>query len=341
MNTAPAAPTVKKISFTQAINLAMDEAMAANPRVILLGEDIADAQGGGVFTATRGLSAKYGTARVRSTPIAEQAIVGAAIGAALVGYRPVAEIMLMNFMTVAMDQIVNHAAKLRFMSGGQTSVPLTIRTATGAGAGFGGQHSDMLEAWFAHVPGLKVVTASNPADAKGLLLSCIEDDDPCIFIEQTLAYGVTGPPPPPGYRVPLGRAHVAREGADVSVITYGLAVSHALAVADALQKEGISVEVVDLRTIAPFDRATLLESVAKTRRAVVVHEAVKAFGVGAELSSTIHEALFARLAAPVERVGSAYSPVPFSPPLEKAFLFSRPQIDAAIRKTLGQRPHAD
>jgi pyruvate dehydrogenase E1 component beta subunit len=331
---AAAGPSAKKINFTQAVNLAMDEAMAGNPRVILLGEDIADEQGGGVFTATRGLSRKYGTARVRSTPIAEQAIVGAAIGAALVGYRPVAEIMLMNFMTVAMDQIVNHAAKLRFMSGGQTSVPITIRTATGAGAGFGGQHSDMLESWFAHVPGLKVVTAANPADAKGLLLACIEDDDPCIFIEHTLAYGVTGPPPPPGYRVPLGVAHVARPGTDVSVIGYGPAIAQALALAASLEAEGISIEVVDLRTIAPFDRDTVLASVAKTRRAVVVHEAVKEFGVGAEVSCCIHEALFSRLAAPVGRVGSAYSPVPFSPALEKAFLFNRGQIEAAVRKTL-------
>jgi pyruvate dehydrogenase E1 component beta subunit len=328
----------QKINFTQAVNLAMDEAMAADKRVILLGEDIADGQGGGVFTATKGLSAKYGTARVRSTPIAEQAIIGAAIGAALVGYRPVAEIMLMNFMTVAMDQIVNHAAKLRFMSGGQTRVPITIRTATGAGAGFGGQHSDMLEAWFAHVPGLKVVMASNPADAKGLLLSCIEDDDPCIFIEHTLAYGVSGAVPAPGYRVPLGSANIAREGTDVSVIGYGPAIAHALALADSLQAEGISLEVIDLRTIAPFDRATILGSVAKTRRAVVVHEAVRAFGVGAEISSCIHEELFSVLRAPVGRVGSAYSPVPFSPPLEKAYLFNRTALEAAVRKTLTSKP---
>lgn len=330
-------PSVTKINFTQAINMAMDEAMAADPRVILLGEDIADGQGGGVFTATRGLSTKYGTARVRSTPIAEQAIVGAAIGAALVGYRPVAEIMLMNFMTVAMDQIVNHAAKLRFMSGGQTSVPITIRTATGGGAGFGGQHSDMLEAWFAHVPGLKVVMASNPADAKGLLLSCIEDDDPCIFIEHTLAYGVSGAPPPPNYRVPLGSACVTRAGTDVSVISYGPAVAQSLAVADSLAADGISVEVVDLRTIAPFDQQTVLESVAKTKRAVVVHEAVKSFGVGAEVSSCIHEALFSELKAPVGRVGSAYCAVPFSPVLEKAYLFNRAGVEAAIRRTLAPR----
>lgn len=327
----------KKMTFTAAINLAMDEAMALDERVILLGEDIADGQGGGVFTATKGLSTKYGNDRVRSTPIAEQAIIGAAVGAAIVGYRPVAEIMLMNFITVAMDQVVNHAAKLRFMSGGQTKVPLTIRTATGAGAGFGGQHSDMLEAWFAHVPGLKVVTASNPADAKGLLLSCILDDDPCIFIENTLSYGVSGAPPEPGYRVPLGKAAVAREGGDVTVIGYGAVIGHALAVAEELASDSISVEVLDLRTIAPFDEAAVLASVRKTRRAVVVHEAVRKFGVGAEVSALIHEHLFDELKAPVGRVGSAYAPVPFSPALEKAFLYSRDDIAAAIRKTL-ERP---
>lgn len=332
--TEQAAKALKKMTFGQAVNMAMDEAMELDPRVILMGEDIADEQGGGVFGATKGLSAKYGVDRVRTTPIAEQAIVGAAVGAAIVGYRPVAEIMLMNFITVAMDQIVNHAAKLRFMSGGQTSVPLTIRTATGAGAGFGGQHSDMLEAWFAHVPGLKVVTASNPADAKGLLLSCIFDNDPCIFIENSLSYGVSGPAAVPGMRVPLGKAAVARAGEDVTVISYGLAIGHALAVAEELQAEGISVEIIDLRTIAPFDAETVLASVRKTRRAVVVHEAVKQFGVGAEISAVIHEHLFDDMKAPVQRVGSAFAPVPFSPALEQAFLYQRQDIAAAIIKTV-------
>lgn len=331
--TAPAKQ--KRISFGQAFNMAMDEAMANDPRVILLGEDIADAQGGGVYKTTLGLSAKYGTARVRSTPIAEQAIVGAAIGASLVGYRPVAEIMLMNFITVAMDQIVNHAAKLRFMSGGQTSVPITIRTITGAGRGFGGQHSDMLEAWFAHVPGLKIATASNPAEAKGLLLSCIEDDNPTIFIENTPSYRTQGEPPEPGFRVPLGKAKVQRAGTDLSIIGYGRPIADALAVADKLAAEGLSIEVVDLRTIAPFDAETVLNSVAKTRRAVIVHEAVRAFGVGAELSSRIHEELFSDLKAPVARVGSRFAPVPFSPVLEQDWLYSQADIEAAIRKTLG------
>lgn len=324
----------KRINFTQAINLALDEAMAADPRVILMGEDIADDQGGGVFTATKGLSGKYGVGRVRSTPISEQAIIGAAVGAALVGYRPVAEIMLMNFITVAMDQIVNHAAKLRFMSGGQTSVPLTIRMATGAGAGFGGQHSDMLEAWFAHVPGLKIATASNPADAKGLLLSCIEDDDPCLFIEHTLAYGASGPAPEPGYRVPLGKAAIARPGTDASIIGYGSAIGKALEAARTLEADGLSVEVIDLRTIGPFDRDAVLESVSRTGRAIVVHEAVRDFGCGAEISSVIHENLFRNLKAPVQRIGSAHAPVPFSPQLEQAFLFSQADIESAVRRTM-------
>ena len=321
-----------RVTFGKAINAALDHALADDPRVILLGEDIADGQGGGVFKATAGLSTRHGTARVRSTPISEQAIVGAAVGLAIAGYRPVAEIMLMNFVTVAMDQLVNHAAKLRFMSGGQTSVPLTIRTATGAGAGFGGQHSDMLEAWLAHVPGLKVVTASNPADAYGLLRACIEDPDPCVFIENTLAYGQSGPACAPGHIVPLGQAAVARAGEDVTVIAYGPPVGHALGVAEALAADGISVEVLDLRTIAPFDEAAILASVARTRRAVVVHEAVRAFGVGAEVSARIHEQLFDTLRAPVARVGSAFAPVPFSPVLEQAWLYGRADIEAAIRK---------
>jgi pyruvate dehydrogenase E1 component beta subunit len=323
-----------KISFAQAINQGLDEAMAADPTVFVLGEDVADPQGGGVFKTTKGLSEKYGLERVRSTPISEQAIIGAAVGAAIAGMRPVAEIMFMNFLTVAMDQIVNHAAKLRFMSGGLTHVPLTIRCSTGAGVGFGGQHSDMLEAWFAHVPGIKVVTASNPADAKGLLLSAIEDDDPTLFIENVAMYAAQGEPPEAGYKVPLGKAKVRREGSDVTVIAYGRPVLDVDAVAESLAGEKISVEVIDLRTIAPFDAETVLNSVAKTNRAVIVHEAVKAFGAGAEISSRIHEELFGQLKAPVGRVGSKYAPVPFSPPLEQAWLYSRDEITAAIKRTL-------
>ncbi|MEP3226169.1 MAG: alpha-ketoacid dehydrogenase subunit beta [Parasphingorhabdus sp.] len=325
----------KEIMFAQACNMAMAKAMADDPKVILMGEDIADDQGGGVFKVTAGLSAQFGTDRVRSTPISEQAIVGAAVGSALVGYKPVAEIMLMNFITVAMDQIVNHAAKLRFMSGGQTSVPLTIRTTTGAGTGLGGQHSDMLEAWLAHVPGLKVVAASNPADAYGLLYSSIMDPNPVIFIENTPTYFTKGPAPDPDHVVPLGKASVPREGSDVSLISYSRGVGACHAVAEKLAADGISCEIVDLRTIAPFDEETVLKSVAKTKAAVVVHEAVKNFGTGAEISSRIHEELFSELKAPVGRVGSGYAPVPFSPAIEKAWMFSEDDIEREIRKILG------
>jgi len=325
----------EQIMFAQALNMAMDKAMADDPKVILLGEDIADPQGGGVFKVTAGLSSKYSEDRVRATPIAEQAIMGAAVGSALVGYRPVAEIMLMNFVTVAMDQIVNHAAKLRFMSGGQTSVPLTIRTTTGAGTGLGGQHSDMLEAWFAHTPGMKVVAASNPKDAYGLLYSSIMDDNPVMFIENTPGYFVKGDAPAPDHVVPLGKAAIAQEGSDITLISYGSGMAKTLATAAKLAEDGISAEVIDLRTIAPFDEETVMNSVAKTKAAVVVHEAVKAYGTGAEISSRIHEELFSELRGPVGRVGSGYAPVPFSPAIEQAWIFSADDIEAAARKLVG------
>src|ERR1700674_1135929 len=220
MSANPSAAKSKSVNTIQAVNMALDEALGLDPNVILLGEDIGDAEDGGVVGVTKGLSSKYGTVRVRTTPISEQAIIGAAIGASIVGMRPVAEIMLMNFTTVAMDMIVNHAAKLRFMSGGQTHVPMVIRTMTGAGMGSGGQHSDYLEAWFAHVAGIKVVAPSNPADAYGLMLSCIEDEDPCLYIEHLMSYWTPGAAPERGVRVPIGKARIARAGADVTVITY-------------------------------------------------------------------------------------------------------------------------
>jgi pyruvate dehydrogenase E1 component beta subunit len=324
----------KQITCSAGTKLALEEALAADPTVLVFGEDVADPQGGGIMGSTAGLSTKFGN-RVRSTPISEQAIAGAAVGAAIAGMRPVAEIMLMNFITVAMDMIVNHAAKTRFMSGGKTGVPLTIRTMSGAGIGAGGQHSDMYEAWLAHVPGLKVVVPSNATDQKGLLTSCIFDDDPCIFIETTALQFVKGPAPEPGYSVPLGKAAVSREGTDVTVIGYGRPILDALAVAEKLSAEGISVEVIDLRTIVPWDQETVLASVAKTGRAVTVHEAVTQFGVGAEISARIHEELFSTLKAPVQRVGSMNSIVPFSPPLEQAYMWSQDKLEAAIRKTLG------
>jgi pyruvate dehydrogenase E1 component beta subunit len=327
-----AATKPKLITFNDAYRIALDESMAADPSVILLGEDIGDAEGGGVFKVTKGLSTKYGAQRVRTTPISEEAIMGAAVGAALAGFRPVAEIMLMNFVTVAMDQIVNHAAKLRFMSGGQTSVPLTIRTRTGAGSGSGGQHSDMLEAWFAHVAGMKVVMPSSPEDAVGLLAGCIFDDDPCLFIEDMVPRPMQVAAPPPNYRLPLGKANVLRAGTDVSLISYGKPIQDAVAIAAKLAGEGISVEIVDLRTISPLDSETVLKSVAKTRRAVVVHEAPRSFGVGAEVVARIQEHLFSELKGPVLRVASRDVPVPFAKVLEQEYLYKPSAIEAAIRR---------
>ncbi|GLR65485.1 pyruvate dehydrogenase subunit beta [Acidocella aquatica] len=320
---------IKQLNLIQAINLALNDAMEADPKVILLGEEVGDKEEGGVMGVTKGLSTKFGTGRVKSTPISEQAIIGAAIGASVGGYRPVAEIMLMNFMAVPMDMIVNHAAKLRFMSGGQTSVPIVIRTMTGAGFSTGGQHSDYTEAWFAHTPGLKVVAPSNPDDAYGLMRSAIEDNDPVIFIENLPSYWTPGPVT--GQHVPIGKAKVALEGTDITIVAHSRMVTEALAAAKTLAKDGISLEIVDLRTISPWDRATVLASAEKTGRAIIVHEAVKQFGIGAEIASVISEELWGRLKAPVKRLGGAFSPVPFSKPLENAFVPTAADIAATAR----------
>ena len=321
------------MNFIQAINLALADAMEHDPTVLVLGEDVADGQEGGIAGVTKGLSSRWPD-RVRSTPISEQAIMGAAIGAAMVGMKPVAEIMLMNFTTVAMDMIVNHAAKLRFMSGGQTGVPLVIRTMTGAGFGSGGQHCDYLEAWFAHTAGLKVVAPSTPADAYGLMRTCIDDPDPCIFIENLPSYWAPGSLPERGARIPLGQASVVRAGKDVTVVSYSRVMNDCRAVVDKLAGEGIDAELIDLRTIAPWDRETVLGSVRKTGRAVLVHEAVRPFGVGAEIAATLSEDLFGQLKAPVRRVGSNFSATPAARNLEAAFLPSQDAIAQAIRSTL-------
>ena len=323
-----------KMNALQAVNAAIAEAMAKDPKVILLGEDVADPEGGGVVGTTRGLSTRFGDDRVKSTPISEQAIIGAAIGAALGGYRPIAEIMLMNFTTVAMDMIVNHAAKLRFMSGGQSQVPITIHMLTGAGASTAGQHADHLETWFAHTAGLKVVAPSNPADYKGLMLSCIADPDPCIFIESMRTLFVPGEVPDEMAPIPLGRAHVIQEGTDVTIITYSGMVITSREAVRTLAEEGVSVELIDLRTVSPWDRECVLASVRKTGRAVIVHEAVRSFGVGAEIAATIQEELFGELKGPVRRLGAPYSPVPFSKPLENAFLVQPDAVVEAVRSIM-------
>lgn len=321
----------KKVNILQAVNQALADALEADDTVVVLGEDVADPEEGGVVGVTRGLSTRFGEHRVRSTPISEQAIVGAAIGASLVGFKPVAEIMLMNFTTVAMDMIVNHAAKLRFMSGGQTHVPIVIRTMTGTGFASGGQHCDYLEAWFAHTAGIKVVAPSSPADAYGLMRSAIDDPDPVLFIENLPTYWAPGEAPEPGSRVPIGKANILSEGKDVTIIAYARMIQESLPAVAELAEAGISAELIDLRTIAPWDRATVLASVAKTGRAVIVHEAVTPFGVGAEISSVINEELFGRLKAPVKRLGGAFCPVPFSKPLETAFAPQTADIVAAVK----------
>jgi len=320
------------VTILGAIAKAYDDIFAEDPKVITLGEDLADPEGGGIAKITQGLSTKYGDDRVRSTPITEQAIMGAAIGASLKGYKPIAEIMLMNFTTVAMDMIVNHAAKLRFMSGGQTSVPLVIRTMTGLGFGSGGQHCDYLEAWFAHTAGIKVCTASTPEDAYGLLRAAVEDPDPVIMIENLPTYftPMAFEMPDPSHRVPLGKAAVQREGSDVTVVTYGRMAVNARAAADQVAGQGVSVEVIDLRTIAPWDRETVLTSARKTGKVLIVHEAVKEHGVGAEIAAVINEELFGQLKKPVKRLGGAFSAVPYSKPLEDAYAPDVPRILAAI-----------
>lgn len=319
--------------MAQALNSALHLAMDADSKVLLLGEDVADPIGG-VLKISKGLSTKYGRDRVRATPIAETGIVGAAVGLALGGYKPIAEIMFMDFTAVCLDQIVNHAAKLRYMSGGHTPVPLTIRTGVGTRR-FGAQHSQNLEAWFMHTPGIKVVVPATAADAKGLLASCIDDADPCIFLEHfDLVFTAKDEVPLGEHRVPLGKAAVRRPGEQVTVITYGVQVRNALAAAETLAEQRISAEVIDLRTLVPLDIETLLESVERTTRAVVVHDAHTFCGPGAELAAQLTEQLWGELQAPVLRLGAGYSPVPFAAGL--TFHPTVEDIVGAVRSVLGR-----
>jgi pyruvate/2-oxoglutarate/acetoin dehydrogenase E1 component len=321
----------RKMSMIQAINDALDTAMGLDDAVFELGEDIHDPKGGG-WGVHKGLSTKYGLDRVRPTPISEQAIMGAAVGAAITGMRPVAEIMLMNFISVCADQLVNHAAKLRYMSGGQTKVPLTVRTSTGAGGGFGAQHSDMLESWLTHTPGLKVVIPSTPEDAKGLLLSSIFDDDPVVIVEMFhLYFGKRSQVPVGDYRVPLGKARTARAGSDVTLISWGKQVHDCTAAAEAMAADGINAEVLDLRSLVPLDSEAILESVGRTHRAVIVHEAVRRGGFGAELTAMINEELFGELSGPVRRVAAPHTPVPYAGNLEQAYIPQSSDIELAVR----------
>ncbi len=311
---APAAPAAEQWNITGAVNTALSAAMARDPKLLVLGEDIADPIGG-VWRTFAGLSTTYGTDRVRNTPISEQAIVGTAIGAALAGYRVVADIMFFDFIAVCLDQLANHAAKLRYMSGGVSGVPITVTTTVGSGR-FGAQHTQSLEAWLMHVPGIKVVYPTTPEDAAGLMAACIDDDDPCLFIQHSATLFKKSPKMPSPAPVPLGVADVKREGTDVSIIAYGVAVRDALRAADTLAEEGISAEVVDLRSLVPLDVDGILGSVAKTRRAVVVHAATRFCGPGAEIASVIGAELFGDLLAPVRRLGADYVPVPFAAELD-------------------------
>ncbi len=322
------------LTMAGALNEALDEALATDPRVFLLGEDLAD-PAGGVSGVTSGLSTKHGRERVLDTPISEAAIVGAAIGAAIEGQIPVAEIMIMDFITIAMDMIVNIAAKARFTSAGRTPCPLTVRTASFGGLGSGATHSQSLEAWFMHVPGLKVVVPSTPADAKGLLKAAIFDPDPCLFLETVALYGTRGEVPTGDHRVQLGKADIKRAGRDVTVVSYGRGVIDALAAAEQLAADGVDAEVLDLRTLVPLDMQTVLESVARTGRAVVAHYAVEFAGPGAELAAQINDKLFGRLKAPVARVGSRYRPIPAAAGLESEVFPNAERIAAAVRATVG------
>ena len=320
----------RELTYRDALNEALREEMTRDERVVILGEDVG--AHGGPFQVTKGLFAEFGPERVRDTPISEDAAVGAAVGAALTGLRPVCEIMYINFMTISMNALVNQGAKIRYMFGGKATLPFVVRTQSGVGTASAGQHSDNWEAWFHHVPGLKVVIASTPYDAKGLLKAAIRDDNPVVFIERKKLYNQKGPVPADEYVIPLGTARIHREGDDLTLIVWGAILHEVLEAAAQLAKEGISVEVIDPRTLFPLDRETILKSVRKTGRAVIVHEAPLRGGVGAEISAIIMEEAFDSLEAPVLRIGGKDTPIPFAENLEKAVIPQTGDILAACRK---------
>jgi len=323
----------RSLTYAEAIREGLRQAMALDPSVFLLGEDIGVY--GGAFGVTDGLLAIYGPERVRDTPISEAGLAGCAIGAALTGMRPVLEIQFMDFITLCMEQLVLQGAKVRYMFGGKARVPMVLRTPAGSGTGAAAQHSESLEAWFAHVPGLKVVAPATPVDAKGLLLASIRDDNPVIFVEHKLLYRTKGEVPEEPYTVPLGAADVKRAGSDVTVVATSVMVSRALEAAEQVSRDGVSVEVVDLRSIRPLDVDTVLASVRKTGRVVIVYEAVRTLGIGAEIAARIAEsdALY-HLHAPIIRLGGQECPIPYNRALERAAV---PQVDdilAAVRQVV-------
>jgi pyruvate dehydrogenase E1 component subunit beta len=332
--TATSAATTT-MTVRQALTAALREELARDERVFLLGEEVGLFQGS--YKVTAGLLEEFGEERVRDTPISEEAFVGAAIGAAMVGGRPVVEVMTVNFILLAMDQVVNNAAKVRYMFGGEAGCSLVIRTPGGGGNQLTAQHSQSFDAWFAHVPGLKVLAPAAPGDAKGLLKAAIRDDDPVLFLESFPLYNEKGEvPDDPDALVPIGRARVAREGQDLTIVAHSYAVVRALRVAERLEEEhDVSAEVVDLRSLRPLDFETVAESVAKTTRAVCVEEGWPSYGVTAEIAARIQLACFDRLDAPVERVGAVEIPLPYAKNLERAALLSDEKIAAAARRALG------
>jgi len=322
----------REIVFAQAIITALAEEMRRDERVIVYGEDVAVY--GGVYGATRGLLKEFGEKRVLDTPISEAAITGLAVGAALLGMRPVAEIMYCDFLTQASDQLVNNAAKFRYMSGGQLSLPLVMRTPAGGGTGNAAQHSQCLEAWFCHIPGMKVIMPSTPADARGLLKSAIRDDNPVLFVEHKKLYRMKGPVPAEETLIPLGVADIKRPGKDVTLVSWSYTIHLCLEAAERLAQEGIDVEVIDPRTLQPLDIEAIMRSVEKTGRLVIAHEAVTFGGFGAEIAAQVSERAFSALKHHVVRAGAKFVPQPYSEPMESLVLPQVEDIVAAVKQTL-------
>lgn len=321
---------MKTITYRDALKEALREEMQRDEKVFLMGEDIAEY--GGAYKVTDGLFREFGKERVRNTPISEAAIIGTALGAAITGMRPVAELMYIDFTGVSMDQIVNQVAKIRYMVGGQLNVPLVIRTQGGAGRSSAAQHAQSLEAWFAHVPGLLVVMPSTPYDAKGLLKTAIRDDNPVMFIEHKLLYTEEGEIPEEEYTIPFGVADIKREGEDLTIVATSRMVLHTLAAAEELADEGIEAEVIDPRTLMPLDKETILDSVRKTNRLLIAHEAVGRGGFGAEIAALAAREAFDYLDAPIERVAAAPVPVPFAPVMEKFVIPDKDDIIESARR---------
>lgn len=324
---------MKELTYAQAINEAMCEEMERDQDVFMMGEDIAEYCG--AFGVSRGMLEKFGKERIMNTPIAEQSYVGAAIGAAMAGMRPIVELMFSDFMCVCFDELVNEAAKLRFMFGGKVKVPMVMRTASGAGTGAAAQHSQSLEACLAHFPGLKVVIPSTPYDAKGLLKTAIRDDNPVMFLEQKTLYRTKGMVPEEEYSIPLGQADIKLAGSDCTVVTYGRMVNTCLTAAQELEKDGVRLEVIDIRSLVPLDTQTILESVKKTKHVLIVHEAVQFCGFGAEIAGQIADSdAFYYLDAPIKRLGAKSTPIPFNPILEAETFPTVPKIVAAVKSLL-------